>query len=89
MTRRGSALLIAIGCARYGFNGHVQRRTSTGLLHHPVDEKIASYHDAQAASAPMLGVFQRADSPPSVALSHVIVLVLQAAIVGAAGRLEI
>ena len=85
-----ASLLIAYAIVFVaGFTGQSQRRTSPGLLQHPVIETMASYVVALAASAAMLWLFQRADTPPSVALSHVIVLGLPAAIGGAAGRLAI
>ena len=85
-----ASLLIAYAIVFVaGFTGQSQRRTSPGLLQHPVIETMASYVVALAASAVMLWLFQRADTPPSVALSHVIVLGLPAAIGGAAGRLAI
>ena len=85
-----ASLLIAYAIVFVaGFTGQSQRRTSPGLLQHPVIETMASYVVALVASAVMLWLFQRSDTSPSVALSHVIVLGLPAAIGGAAGRLAI
>ena len=72
-----------------GFTGQVRRRTSPGLLQHPMIETLASYVVALVAAAGMLWLFQRADAPAHVTLSHVIVLGLPAAIGGAAGRLAL
>jgi putative integral membrane protein (TIGR02587 family) len=85
-----ASLLIAYASVFVaGFTGQTRRRTSPGLLQHPVIETVASYVVALAASAIMLSLFQRADAPASVVLSHVIVLGLPAAIGGAAGRLAL
>jgi putative integral membrane protein (TIGR02587 family) len=72
-----------------GFTGQSRRRSAPGLLQHPVIETLASYVVALIAAAAMLWLFQRADTPSHVTLSHVIVLGLPAAIGGAAGRLAI
>jgi putative integral membrane protein (TIGR02587 family) len=72
-----------------GFTGQAKRRTSPGLLQHPMIETVAAYVVALVASGGMLWLFQRADAPGHVTLAHVIVLGLPAAIGGAAGRLAI
>ena len=85
-----ASLLIAYAIVFVaGFTGQSRRRTSTGLLQHPVIETLASYVVALMVAAVMLWLFQRADLPSHVTLSHVIVLGLPAAIGGAAGRLAI
>jgi putative integral membrane protein (TIGR02587 family) len=72
-----------------GFTGQARRRTSPGLLQHPVIETVASYVVALVAAGGMLWLFQRADAPSPVTLANVVVLGLPAAIGGAAGRLAI
>ena len=72
-----------------GFRGQSRRRTSPGLLQHPIIETLASYVIALLAAGGMLLLFQRADAPARVTLANVIVLELPAAIGGAAGRLAL
>jgi putative integral membrane protein (TIGR02587 family) len=72
-----------------GFSGQSGRHAQPGLMHHPVVETLASYVVALFSSLAMLWIFQRADAPWRVKLTHVVVLGLPAAIGGAAGRLAI
>jgi putative integral membrane protein (TIGR02587 family) len=72
-----------------GFRGQARRRTSPGLLQHPMIETLASYVIALTTASGMLWLFQRSDAPARVTLATVIVLGLPAAIGGAAGRLAL
>jgi putative integral membrane protein (TIGR02587 family) len=72
-----------------GFTGQSRRRSTTGLLQHPVIETMACYVIALLTSYVLLALFQRADAPWPVLLAQVVVLAFPAAIGGAAGRLAL
>ena len=72
-----------------GFTGEQNRKQQTGLLQRPSSETVACYLISLAVSGLMLWFFQRADGPPSVTLSNILVLGLPAVVGGAAGRLAV
>jgi putative integral membrane protein (TIGR02587 family) len=72
-----------------GFTNEQHRRAQTGLLQRPSSETVVCYVIALVVSALMLWFFQRADGPPAVTLSNVLVLGLPAVVGGAAGRLAV
>ena len=72
-----------------GFTDEKNRKRQTGLLQRPSSETVACYLISLAVSGLMLWFFQRADGPPRVTLSNILVLGLPAVVGGAAGRLAV
>lgn len=74
-----------------GFSKEQARRSSSGVIQHPVTETVACYLLSLVASAVMLWFFQRwtfAD-PLDVVVQRTVVLALPATVGGAAGRLVV
>jgi uncharacterized membrane protein len=74
-----------------GFSNQQERRSSSGVIQHPVTETVACYLLSFVASAVMLWFFQRwtFSDPFTVVLHRSVVLALPAAVGGAAGRLAV
>ncbi len=87
-----ASLLVSYGIVfQAGFGDQAKRREQRGIFQHPFTETGVSYLVALIASAAMLMVFRqlRPGDPWPLALDHVVLLGLPAAIGGAAGRLAI
>jgi putative integral membrane protein (TIGR02587 family) len=73
------------------FAGEARRRTSSGLLQHPVVETVSAFAMALVAAAVALYLFGHVDSatPPMLLVTKIVLLGFPAAVGAAAGRLAI
>ena len=88
----GVSLLVSYGIVfAAGFGSQEDRRSSAGVIQHPITETLFCYLLALVAAAFMLWFFQRWEpgDPFDMVLHQTIVLGLPAAVGGAAGRLVV
>lgn len=86
------SLLVSYGIVfAAGFGSQEDRRSSAGVIQHPITETVFCYLLALVAAAFMLWFFQRWEpgDPFDMVLQQTIVLGLPAAVGGAAGRLVV
>ena len=88
----GISLLVSYGIVyQAGFRDQARRRQQRGILQHPITETAAGYVVALIAAAAMLLFFHNLQpgDPWPLAVDHIVLLGLPAAVGGAAGRLAI